>query len=872
MILHGTGTGTTGFCVRTCIQFCGGCSVHNLLILPFPLDSLFLCYFYIIKVALLLSSLPKRLSHVIWQIRGPRIEADHIKESFGDPWSVEIGVRGQLMVQGDSFIHFQMEKMIQLGGESVGRITGNLRSNLHFRVSGPTPWLKSFTLMTSSSYQLVIDPNGSQMNFAAYLVACVLNAAAAEKAAVEFVWKSSGSVPQSFQLIETSNPSVPLAEGSLACAKVLLSNAADVDQEWMKFALESLNGNDFGKLSVSYGQLNEHLKFRTFMNGAEGPSVLDALIWCQLRLSPVWGKLVKTAGSAAGIEASRWYNSLAEKDFAPALASFAEQAKALKEKKKDQGSFAIDLEGAEMGKVVTRFPPEPSGYLHIGHAKAAMLNQYFAQSYKGKMIVRFDDTNPSKEKCEFEESILEDLALLGVKGDIHSHTSDFFPQIENYCEEMLREGTAYADNTPVDQMRQERFDGIDSACRYQSPAENLRIWEEMKQGSPSGLTYCIRAKMEMQAANKALRDPVMYRCNLTPHHRTGATYKVYPTYDFACPIVDALEGVTHALRTNEYHDRNDQYAWFLNAMRLRKVNIWDYSRLNFVYTLLSKRKLTWFVNEGLVSGWDDPRFPTVRGIRRRGLTIEALREYILMQGASKNTILLEWDKLWSINKRIIDPIAARYVALSSDHLCPVRIVGSDPAAFAADSSELREIPRHKKNPQLGNKQMAFSNNLLMEQSDVLGLKPGDEFTLMDWGNAIVESVEMADSKTVAAMTIKLNLQGDFKKTTLKATWLSSDPLPLVPLCLHDYDYLITKKKLEEEDTLDGCLTPVTEFTTPALGDANLAKDIKVGDIIQLERKGFYIVDDIPPVPSATQPIKLIAIPDGRAKSIASKHS
>jgi glutamyl-tRNA synthetase len=721
-----------------------------------------------------------------------------------------------------------------------------------------------------SSFQLSIDPNGSQMNYSAYLVASVLNAFKPES--VEFVWKAAGSVPQSFQLIEGGGV---VAEGSFACAQVLIEKFAQ-DQsadakEWIKFALESLVGNDFSKLSVSYARLNEHLKLRTFMNGVEGPSCVDALVWSQLRLSPVWGKLVKTPGSAAGPEASRWYNFLAEKSFAPALATFAEQAKALKEKKKDQGSFAIDLEGAEMGKVVTRFPPEPSGYLHIGHAKAAMLNQYFAQIYKGKMIVRFDDTNPSKEKCEFEESIIEDLELLGVKGDIMSHTSDFFPEIEKYCEMMLREGTAYADNTPLEKMREERFDGIESVCRNQIPEENLRIWEEMKQGTPTGLTYCIRAKMDMSAPNKALRDPVMYRCNLTPHHRTGTTYKVYPTYDFACPIVDSVEGVTHALRTNEYHDRNDQYAWFLKTLRLRKVNIWDYSRLNFVYTLLSKRKLTWFVNEGRVTGWDDPRFPTVRGIRRRGLTIEALREYILMQGASKNTILLEWDKLWSINKRIIDPIAPRYVALAGDHLCRVKVVGGE---GCPETAELREILRHKKNPQLGNKQMAFSSNLFMEQADVSGLKVGEEFTLMDWGNAIVESIEMADINTVACISVKLNLQGDFKKTSLKATWLSPDPQTLVPLSLHDYDYLITKKKLDEEDTLDDCLTPVTEFVTPAVGDANLAKDVKVGDIVQLERKGFYIVDEVPADGQFYQarPIRLIAIPDGRAKSIASKHA
>lgn len=723
----------------------------------------------------------------------------------------------------------------------------------------------------TNSFILHIDPNATPMNLAAFMVASTINAGNAP-APITFEWKSAGSVPQGFQLVDSG--SAVKAEGSAACAQALIAAfAADASAscaEWIKFAFESISGSDFAKLSVAFASLNEQLKFRTFVLGTEF-SVADAVLFAQLRASPVWSKLVKTAGSAAGAESSRWYNFLNEAVLSVHLSVFAEQAKALKEKKKDQGSFAIDLEGAEMGKVVTRFPPEPSGYLHIGHAKAAMLNQYFAQSYGGQMIVRFDDTNPNKEKCEFEESILEDLALLGVKGDRLTHTSDYFPQIEAYCEQMLREGTAYADNTLQEQMRDERFHGIESKCRSQTPEENLRLWALMKEGGEVGLTYCIRAKIDMSCPNKALRDPVMYRCNIAvPHHRTGFTYKVYPTYDFACPIVDALEGVTHALRTNEYHDRNDQYAWFLQAMNLRKVAIWDYSRLNFVYTLLSKRKLTWFVDAGRVSGWDDPRFPTVRGIRRRGLTIEALREYILMQGASKNTILLEWDKLWAINKRIIDPQARRYTVLAGENLVKVSIVGGEGVPAAP---ELRALPRHKKNLDLGMKQVAYSSLLFLEQADVAGLQVGDEFTLMDWGNAIVQSIDRADASTVASMSINLNLAGDFKKTALKATWLSPDPEALVQLRLYDYDYLITKKKLEEEDTLDGCLTPVTEFITSAVGDSNMATDLAKGDIIQLERKGFYIVDEMPTVAEIAdkKPIKLIAIPDGKAKSIASKH-
>lgn len=172
----------------------------------------------------------------------------------------------------------------------------------------------------------------------------------------------------------------------------------------------------------------------------------------------------------------------------------------------------------------------------------------------------------------------------------------------------------------------------------------------------------------MQDKNKAMRDPVIYRCNLTPHHETGTTWKVYPTYDFACPAVDSIEGVTHALRTIEYRDRNAQYAWFLKALDLRWVHVWDFARLNFTYTLLSKRKLQWFVEQGLVTGWDDARFPTVRGIRRRGMTIEALKTYILSQGASQREILLEWDKIWTINKKIIDPISPRFTALVKENL------------------------------------------------------------------------------------------------------------------------------------------------------------------------------------------------------------
>ncbi|KAM0786047.1 hypothetical protein ACM66B_006858 [Microbotryomycetes sp. NB124-2] len=623
----------------------------------------------------------------------------------------------------------------------------------------------------------------------------------------------------------------------------------------------------FATATAWLAQLEQRLTLRTYLVGHQ-LSIADWAAWGNLKMNTVAQKSMSKTPHVA-----RWFQHLSNQPAAlRASEDIPTQAK-IKPQKKDDGkkgteaaanaTFELGLPNAVKGQVVTRLPPEPSGYLHIGHAKAAILNQYFARMYEGKFLVRFDDTNPSKEKAEFEESIIEDLALLGLKPDAQSYTSDYFDQLHIYCVQMIKDGNAYADDTEQEKMRDERMNGIASARRDSSVEDSLARFAEMATGSDEGRRWCIRAKISVDDPNKALRDPVIYRCNLLPHHRTGNKYKMYPTYDFACPIVDSMEGVTHALRTNEYRDRNPQYYWMLDALKLRRVEVWDFGRLNFVYTLLSKRKLKWFVEEGHVGGWDDPRFPTVRGVRRRGMTIDAINQFMLLQGPSQAFITLEWDVIWNINKKVIDPVAPRHTALVKKDLVKVVCQGEGCPAEAYS----KEMPKHKKNPDVGVKQTSYADTIYVEQEDAKTFAQDEELTLMDWGNAFVRKIE--GSEPITQLQVELNLSGDFKKTKKKITWLAStSSAPLLPVTLIDYDYLITKKKLEEDDDVKDFLTPRTEFRTEAVADFNV-KFLNKGDIIQFERKGYYILDKA--WENDQVPLEFICIPDGRAASIALKY-
>ncbi|EEP82642.1 glutamyl-tRNA synthetase [Uncinocarpus reesii 1704] len=610
-------------------------------------------------------------------------------------------------------------------------------------------------------------------------------------------------------------------------------------------------GNKEQVLDKPLKELDSHLTLRSYIVGYS-LTLADIVIWGALRGNKVAIPNIKR--NAKNI--ARW-SSFIEASY-PWVSNGPAELQASAQKKRAAASAAgasynIGLPNTENG-VVTRFPPEPSGYLHIGHAKAALLNDYFAhEQYKGTLICRFDDTNPTKENQEFEDAIKHDLSLLGITPDKISFSSDYFQEMYEYCIQIIKDGKAYADDTEKEQMQHERREGIASKNRDATVEQNLARFEEMKLASPEGLRWCIRAKISVDDNNKALRDPVIYRCNLQPHHRTGSTWKIYPTYDFCVPILDSLEGVTHALRTTEYGDRNAQYAWMQETLGLRKVYIWDFSRLNFIRSVLSKRKLTQIIDQGVVWGWDDPRMPTIRGIRRRGMTVPALREYILKQGPSKNVVNQDWTKFWATNKKYIDPVAPRHTAVEKEDMVEARVQGADGVTYA-------EKPRHGKNPEVGLKKVVYSNTILLDQADAKSFKEGEEITLMNWGNAYVRKIHAEPtSGKITGLDLQLHLAGDVKKTEKKVTWLSKDQ-ELVPVTLYEFDYLITKDKMEKDDDINLILNPTTEVKTEALGDCNVAH-LSEGEIIQFERKGYFRVDR--PYKEG-QPAVLFNIPTGKS--------
>ncbi|XP_014383540.1 PREDICTED: bifunctional glutamate/proline--tRNA ligase isoform X2 [Myotis brandtii] len=642
---------------------------------------------------------------------------------------------------------------------------------------------------------------------------------------------------------------------------------------WLEFSATKLSSCNLFPSAIN--ELNHCLSLRTYLVG-NSLSLADLCVWATLKGNVAWQEQLQQ--NRAPVHVKRWFGFLeAQQAFQSVGTKWnvsATKAKGAPQKKPDVGKF-VELPGAEMGKVTVRFPPEASGYLHIGHAKAALLNQHYQVNFKGKLIMRFDDTNPEKEKEDFEKVILEDVAMLHIEPDQFTYTSDHFETIMKYAEKLIQEGKAYVDDTPAERMKAEREQRTESKHRNNSVEKNLQMWEEMKKGSPFGQSCCLRAKIDMNSNNGCMRDPTLYRCKIQPHPRTGNRYNVYPTYDFACPIVDSIEGVTHALRTTEYHDRDEQFYWIIEALGIRKPYIWEYSRLNLNNTVLSKRKLTWFVDEGLVDGWDDPRFPTVRGVLRRGMTVEGLKQFIAAQGSSRSVVNMEWDKIWAFNKKlralckkVIDPVAPRYVALLKKEVIPVHVPGAQ--------EEMKEVAKHPKNPDVGLKPVWYSPRVFIEGADAETLSEGEMVTFINWGNINITKIHKNANGKIVSLDAKLNLENkDYKKTT-KITWLAetAHALPIPAICV-TYEHLITKPVLGKDEDFKQYVNKNSKHEELMLGDPCL-KDLKKGDIIQLQRRGFFICDQpyepVSPHSCREAPCVLIFIPDGHTKEMPTSGS
>ena len=378
-------------------------------------------------------------------------------------------------------------------------------------------------------------------------------------------------------------------------------------------------------------------------------------------------------------------------------------------------------------RVHTRFPPEPNGYLHIGHAKSICLNFGIAADNGGLCNLRFDDTNPSKEDVEYVDSIQEDVKWLGFDwGDRMFYASDYFPQLYEFAEQLILMGKAYVCDLSAQEIREYRGTltepGRNSPYRDRSVEENLDLFRRMKAGEFPDGSRTLRAKIDMASPNITMRDPVLYRILRATHHRTGDTWCIYPMYDYAHPLSDAIERITHSICTLEFEDHRPLYDWCVETLETYRPQQIEFARLNLTHTVMSKRKLRELVEQKLVSGWDDPRMPTISGLRRRGYTPEAIRDFCERIGVAKSNSLVDYELLEHCIREDLNARAARAMVV----LRPLKVVIEN---FPADRVEELTAENNPENPEMGSRTVPFSRELYIEQDDFMEQPPGKFFRL-----------------------------------------------------------------------------------------------------------------------------------------------
>jgi len=386
-----------------------------------------------------------------------------------------------------------------------------------------------------------------------------------------------------------------------------------------------------------------------------------------------------------------------------------------------------DLQSGRFRSVVTRFPPEPNGYLHMGHAKAICIDFETAQAFQGKTNLRFDDTNPVKEDVEYVDAIKEDIRWLGFNWeDREFYASDYFDQLYQFAVQLIIKSKAYVCHLNADEIREFRGTltepGRDSPYRSRTVQENLDLFEAMRKGEFPDGTCVLRAKIDMASGNLNMRDPVMYRIIHTTHHRTGDTWCIYPMYDFAHGQSDSLEGVTHSLCDLAYEDHRPLYEWFIQELGIFKSRQIEFARLNITYTVLSKRFLKQLVEQKVVSGWDDPRMPTLRGMRRRGYTPESIRDFINRVGVSKKESLVDVALLESAVRDDLNLRASRVMGV----LNPVKVLITN---YPPGKVEHLEAINHPEDPSAGTRYLPFSNEIYIDQDDFREEPPPKYFRL-----------------------------------------------------------------------------------------------------------------------------------------------
>ena len=413
-----------------------------------------------------------------------------------------------------------------------------------------------------------------------------------------------------------------------------------------------------------------------------------------------------------------------------------------------------DLAAGTYGdRVVTRFPPEPNGYLHVGHSKSICLNFGLAADFKGKCHLRFDDTNPETEDTEYVESIQQDIRWLGFDwGDNLFYASDYFEKIYEIAEKLIRDGKAYVCSLNEEQVRQYRGDfthpGQNSPYRDRSVEENLRLFREMRAGKFAEGECTLRAKIDMHSPNMNMRDPLLYRIKKVPHHRTGDKWCIYPMYDYAHPLSDAIEDITHSICTLEFQDHRPFYDWCVENSGLKgKPRQYEFARLNLSYTVMSKRKLLQLVKEKLVSGWDDPRMPTISGFRRRGYRPEAIRNFAKRIGVAKAESIIDIEIFEASVKEDLDLVAHRAMAV----LEPIKVVIEN---YPTDKAEEIKAPVHPKKPELGERTLTFCKEVYIDQKDFMENPPPDFHRLAPGGQ-----VRLRNAYVITCKSVQKNAEG-----------------------------------------------------------------------------------------------------------------